>query len=780
MPIANHNPILTSMKTTTISHVSAILSVLLLLFLTTSSSLSAQNGESERYRAFLSGANEISPVFTTGSGELELELIGDQLTITGDFEGLISPLEPVGGTGAHIHLGFTGQNGPVEIHLDPELSDNGHAGSFNETVTLSTEQLDYLRQRQFYINIHSERYPAGELRGQILPADKTYLQTYASGGHEVPATVSTAQGGLSLEWDGSDLVVSGSFSGLSSDYMVVGETGSGAHLHTGYAGQNGGVAISLTPTLGDDNRSGTFLAEDNTFTNVDAEVVQTLTDRGHYLNIHTEDYPAGEIRGQIVPEANIYFYAPISGTNEIPQNASQGTGALLVEWYAGDSSISVSGSFSGLGSDYNTEVGSHLHAGLAGQNGGVEHALTPDLDGDLRSGTYSPAENEFTLTGEQVDLLVARSLYANIHTEEFGAGEIRGQVVPLSQHYFTTSLTGLSEVEPVISGATGGLVFEFRNGILTATGSFSGLESNNIESPGSHIHAAAAGENGGVVYALTPVLDDETDARAGTYSAADNTFELSEDEIIQLVTAELYVNVHSEENPNGEIRGQILLAPNVAPETAPEITSPEDGAEITVEGESSAAFEPMWTSSDDADGDQVLYIWQIALDSDFEQVVFSANAGMDTSLPLTIGIVDGLLAELGIEEGSSATVWHRATATDGNGLNIGSGSSVTLERGIVTSSENISEIADRVQLEQNYPNPFNPTTNISYSLPQQTDVQLKVYDMVGREVATLIDQQQPAGAYTVNFDASQLSSGMYLYRLNTGSNTITRKMMLIK
>jgi hypothetical protein len=84
------------------------------------------------------------------------------------------------------------------------------------------------------------------------------------------------------------------------------------------------------------------------------------------------------------------------------------------------------------------------------------------------------------------------------------------------------------------------------------------------------------------------------------------------------------------------------------------------------------------------------------------------------------------------------------------------------------------------ELKQNYPNPFNPTTNITYSLPQQADVQLRVYDMVGREVGTLINREQAAGSYTVNFDASKLSSGMYLYRLNTGSTNITRKMMLIK
>lgn len=754
------------MKKATIAKLSAAVATVLLIFITTASSLFAQNGEAEQYRAFLSGANEVSPVFTTGSGSVDLALSGDQLTIEGTFEGLSAPF-----TGAHIHGGFTGENGDVVVPLNPTLNDNDTAGEFNETVTLTTDQVDSLRARGMYINIHSDNYPSGELRGQILPytEGKSYYQAYASGGHKIPSSVSTAQGGLSLEYDGTDLVVTGSFSGLGSDYAA-------SHLHAGYAGENGGVEISLTPTFGEDNRSGTFLAENNTFTPDDVlspEIVQTLANRGHYLNIHSADYPGGEIRGQVVPEANIYFYAPLSGMNEIPQNASQAKGAVMVEWYAETSTINATGSFSGVESDY---AASHLHAGLAGQNGGVEVALDPYEDGDSRGGNYLPGDNEFTLTTDQVGLLVSRSIYANIHTQEFGGGEIRGQVLPLAQHYFTTSLTGKTEVGPVMTDAQGGLAFEFRNGTLTATGSFSGLESNYAA---SHIHAAPAGENGGVIYPLMPE-QDETDVSIWTYSAANNTFNLSDTEIGQLVTAGLYVNVHSVDNPAGEIRGQILLAPNVAPETAPEITFPADGATVAIEGDGSSVFKPTWTSSEDTDGDPVVYIWEVALDSEFGNVVFSDSAGSEASQPLTIGAVDGLLASLGIEEGASATIYHRAIASDGSGLNIGAGSSVTLERGVVTSSETDPEVVGQFELKQNYPNPFNPSTNITYNLPQQADVQLRVYDMVGREVATLINREQAAGSYTVNFDASELSSGMYMYRLNTGSTTITRKMMLIK
>ena len=93
---------------------------------------------------------------------------------------------------------------------------------------------------------------------------------------------------------------------------------------------------------------------------------------------------------------------------------------------------------------------------------------------------------------------------------------------------------------------------------------------------------------------------------------------------------------------------------------------------------------------------------------------------------------------------------------------------------------NNSPIPGQIELMQNYPNPFNPGTQITYALPQSEFVILKVYDLLGREVATLVNGMQPQGTHNANFDASALSGGTYFYRLRVGNNVQTRKMILAK
>jgi hypothetical protein len=90
------------------------------------------------------------------------------------------------------------------------------------------------------------------------------------------------------------------------------------------------------------------------------------------------------------------------------------------------------------------------------------------------------------------------------------------------------------------------------------------------------------------------------------------------------------------------------------------------------------------------------------------------------------------------------------------------------------------EVPNKFELEQNYPNPFNPSTQISYNVPRESFVSLKVFNLMGQEVATLVSGNQTAGKYTVPFDASHVSSGIYMYRLQAGSSVEVKRMTFVK
>jgi hypothetical protein len=145
------------------------------------------------------------------------------------------------------------------------------------------------------------------------------------------------------------------------------------------------------------------------------------------------------------------------------------------------------------------------------------------------------------------------------------------------------------------------------------------------------------------------------------------------------------------------------------------------------------------------------------------------NSGLPTSEALTLFGSVGGLATLG----STVYLAYRLDTFNGGGV---------WRREV--SQLSVREIAGarptEFKLDQNYPNPFNPSTVISYQLPTSGDVKLVVYDMLGREVQTLVNTRQNAGRYQATFNAATLSSGAYFYRLSAGQLSETKKMMLVK
>ena len=106
--------------------------------------------------------------------------------------------------------------------------------------------------------------------------------------------------------------------------------------------------------------------------------------------------------------------------------------------------------------------------------------------------------------------------------------------------------------------------------------------------------------------------------------------------------------------------------------------------------------------------------------------------------------------------------------------------SIIVSGGLFKHSESGNNANNEFKLEQNYPNPFNPSTIINYTLPENNFVSLKVYDVLGSEIATLINDFLDAGSHYVEFNSANLPSGIYFYKIQSGSFIETRKMILQK
>lgn len=154
---------------------------------------------------------------------------------------------------------------------------------------------------------------------------------------------------------------------------------------------------------------------------------------------------------------------------------------------------------------------------------------------------------------------------------------------------------------------------------------------------------------------------------------------------------------------------------------------------------------------------------------------------------MTGAIVDSLTWNYGTSDPVLAFRIPRSIAFSQDGLTAYLGTftngNVTVQRfrnTVVSSIENNAERTDGYVLSQNYPNPFNPSTSISYTLPEAGMTTLKVFDMLGREVATLVNGVMSQGTHNVMFNAANLGSGVYLYELRSGNTRITNKMTLMK
>lgn len=135
-----------------------------------------------------------------------------------------------------------------------------------------------------------------------------------------------------------------------------------------------------------------------------------------------------------------------------------------------------------------------------------------------------------------------------------------------------------------------------------------------------------------------------------------------------------------------------------------------------------------------------------------------------------------LTVQSGVETNFDNTVRVWSNHYDPDSTN----NSASMSTTIAVVSENKNEVPEEYALKQNYPNPFNPNTTIDYSLPVSGHVRLTVLDLLGRPVRIVVEEYQTGGSHSLLVDGSDLSSGVYLYRLDSGNHTYIRRMVLLK
>jgi predicted outer membrane repeat protein len=222
-----------------------------------------------------------------------------------------------------------------------------------------------------------------------------------------------------------------------------------------------------------------------------------------------------------------------------------------------------------------------------------------------------------------------------------------------------------------------------------------------------------------------------------------------------------------------------VRAVNDAP-TVATVVHPSDGATLAIEGSPDTGLAIDWLASADPDGDPITYSWQMALASVPDAPILIRDAGEALQISVPYGEVAAALTSAGVMTGSSVDAEHWVLSNDGSIATKGPAASLALVRGAVTLVEDAVALPEKVTLQSNYPNPFKRGTAIRFGLPEEGRVRLAIYDMLGRRVALPVDRDFPAGWHEVRFDASTLSSGLYVYRLEVNRESISRIMLLTK
>lgn len=479
----------------------------------------------------LTGDAELpNPIDTPARGFGYLRVKGDILSFTITYHGLSAAA-----VAAHIHgPASTTQSGDVLIDLEPfKGAGFGTSGTFIGEVPITPQQKALILGHRTYVNIHTPANPNGEIRGQAITA---VLKASLSGVSERPSPISTQAGGLGIfTLVGNDLSFNINYHGLSGPATA-------AHIHG--PASDAGTAVPLIDfknfAVGGFGSSGSIVGT----VKLDQRQLSAIADGLAYANIHTSANPGGEIRGQVtVHNTVVPFSANLSGAAERPNPVDSSATGFASVGLRGNRLV-VHGFYRGLSG---APIAAHIH-------GPAPTTATGDVLVDLLPFFKSSpgAEGEFSGAIDLTEAIrlnvLSADTYINIHTTKNPDGEIRGQIAPI---LLDTVMAGANERPPVSSVAFGSARVALLGRTLSFQVDYSGLPSL---ANAAHFHGPA-----NVDETAPPLIDISGFALDGFRRTGFvlGTVELQPAALGNVIDGLTYLNVHTVDNPGGELRGQV-------------------------------------------------------------------------------------------------------------------------------------------------------------------------------------------------------------------------------
>ena len=599
------------------------------------------------------------------------------------------------------------------------------------------------------------------------------------------STQATGTGSFELSENFSELRYFVSYQGMSAVGVV-------AYFHSGKPGVNGSVIKSLTsPSTASGTFDGVWRSDDSEpLTQAFAESL--LTGRV-YIDLHDSKNAAGEIRGQLTLATSLHFEANYEGIQESPPVSATGGGTGIFVLNQTRTQIDYWVSYRGLSGALTS--GGQIHTGAIETNGPVVRtiALAGDPSSATLKGSWKTTDLQ-PLTDALVDSLIAGTMYSNLHTAAHDGGEIRGQLILKGGIGFVASLDSPQDNPTTLTNAsgTGSFVLNEAHNQLTYTLTFVGLSGGVLN--GGQIHVGLVGQTGPIVKTISLTTDASEGTISGTWATTDIKEELTPALVYSLLTGKLYADFLAAADSGGQIRGQLNLTTGLGftsqlsakQDVPPTVRSNGTGTASVVLSPDRQSISYSLTfldlSANISPSGGHFHVGPEGTNGGLVKTIVPPNAFGAGSVngvwrmldggaePLTPDIVDALVVRnIYINLHTGAYIGGEIRGQVFYSFDV----PITAVQTAWTSPEEFS-------LEQNYPNPFNPSTMISYYLPSNGFVSLKVFDMLGREVQTLVHEQENMGIHSVKFNGSFLSSGVYFYRLRAGGFTQTKKLVLVR